>query len=201
MRAVQRSGEADMADAALLIIDMLNRFDFEDARPLVQAAYRAADAVEGLRDQARAADVPVIYVNDNYGQWQSTPDQLIDMLIGDNPEGGEMARRLAPGEQDYFVIKPEFSGFYATNLPAILPRLGVSRLILTGVAADICVLFTAADAHMREYDLWVPADAVAGVSPERAAWAIDIMRDTLSAEVAATTDLSLADWMHRQPKD
>lgn len=190
-----------MADAALLIIDMLNRFDFEDSRPLVQAAHRAADAVEHLREQAHAADVPVIYVNDNYGEWQSTPDQLIDKLIGDNPEGGEMARRLAPGEQDYFVVKPEFSGFYATNLPAILPRLGISRLILTGVAADICVLFTAADAHMREYDLWVPSDAVAGVSPERTAWAIDIMRDTLSAEVRPTAELSLADWVRSAPND
>lgn len=183
--------------AALLIIDMLNRFDFEDARPLVQAAHAAANAVERLREEARAADVPVIYVNDNYGQWQSTPEQLIEELVGDNPQGGEIAKRLAPGERDYFVIKPEFSGFYATNLPAILPRLGVSRLILTGVAADICVLFTAADAHMREYDLWVPQDAIAGVSPERTAWAIDIMRDTLSAEVASTDMLALADWIAR----
>ncbi|WP_375270805.1 cysteine hydrolase family protein [Sphingomonas sp.] len=190
-----------MADAALLIIDMLNRFDFADSRPLVEAAHRAAGAVERLREQAHAADVPVIYVNDNYGDWQSTPDQLIEQLIDDNPEGCAIARRLAPGERDYFVIKPEFSGFYATNLPAILPRLGISRLILTGVAADICVLFTAADAHMREYDLWVPADAVAGISPERTAWAIDIMRDTLSAEVRATADLSLGDWVRSAPHD
>lgn len=201
MGRVQIWGEIRVADAALLIIDMLNRFDFEDSRPLVQAAHRATDAVERLREQAHAADVPVIYVNDNYGDWQSTPDQLIEQLIGDNPEGGEMARRLAPGERDYFVIKPEFSGFYATNLPAILPRLGISRLILTGVAADICVLFTAADAHMREYDLWVPSDAVAGVSPERTAWAIDIMRDTLSAEVRATAELSLEDWVRSAPND
>jgi len=190
-----------MADAALLIIDMLNRFDFDDARPLVEAADRAADAVAALRDQAHAADVPVIYVNDNYGQWQSTPDRLIEQLIGDNPTGGEIARRLAPAEQDYFVIKPEFSGFYATNLPAILPRLGVTRLILTGVAAEVCVLFTAADAHMREYDLWVPADAVAGVSADRTNWAIEIMRDTLSAEVAPTRELSLAEWMRADRKD
>jgi len=162
---------------------------------LVEAAHRATDAIVALRDQAHAADVPVIYVNDNYGKWQSTPEQLIDELVGDNPHGGEIARQLAPAERDYFVVKPEFSGFYATNLPAILPRLGVSRLILTGVAADICVLFTAADAHMREYDLWVPADAVAGIKPDRTAWAIDIMRDTLSAEVAKAADLSLADWI------
>ncbi|WP_308461532.1 cysteine hydrolase family protein [Sphingomonas citricola] len=181
--------------AALLIIDMLNRFDFDDARPLVEAAHRATGALARRRDEARAADVPVIYVNDNYGQWQSTPEQLIDQLIGDNPTGGEIARRLAPGGSDYLVIKPEFSGFYATNLPAILPRLGVSRLILTGVAADICVLFTAADAHMLEYVLWIPADAIAGVSPDRTAWAIDIMRDTLSAEVAPTSELALADWI------
>jgi nicotinamidase-related amidase len=70
--------------------------------------------------------------------------------------GGAIVRKLAPRGNDYFVIKPQFSGFYATNLPVLLPKLGVSRLILTGIAADICVLFTAAHAHMRAYDLWVP---------------------------------------------
>nr|WP_294357004.1 isochorismatase family protein [uncultured Sphingomonas sp.] len=103
--------------AALLIIDMLNRFDFEDARPLVQAAHAAADAVERLREEARAADVPVIYVNDNYGQWQATPEQLIEELAGDNPQGGEIAKRLAPGSATISSSSPSFQAFTQRTCP------------------------------------------------------------------------------------
>ena len=94
-------------------------------------------------------------------------------------------------------MKPQFSGFYTTNLPAILPRLGVRRLVLTGIAADICVLFTAADAHMREYDLWVPADAVGSEDRQRTGWALDIMARSMKADIRPTTDLRLTDWLAR----
>jgi nicotinamidase-related amidase len=100
-----------------------------------------------------------------------------------------------PDDDDYFVIKPQFSGFYATNLQVLLPKLGVRRLILTGIAADICVLFTAADAHMRAYDLWIPRDAVASEDDRRADWALDIMRNSMEAETRATTDISLQTWL------
>ena len=186
---------------ALIIIDMINALDFDGGDRLKESAEATIAPILALRDAADAAGVPVIYVNDNDGQWHSDRDKLIEETLSRASLGQALTEALRPRDTDYFIIKPQFSGFYATNLPVLLPQLGVSRLILTGVAADICVLFTAADAHMREYDLWVPADAVAGVSPERAAWAIDIMRDTLSAEVAATTDLSLADWIRSEPED
>ena len=103
--------------------------------------------------------------------------------------------RLGPRPDDFFVIKPALSGFYATSLPVLLPKLGVSRLVLTGVAADICVLFTAADAHMRDYDLWVPADAVGSEGDERTRWALDIMQKSMGAEIRPTSELSLAAWV------
>ncbi|MCW5761106.1 MAG: cysteine hydrolase, partial [Phenylobacterium sp.] len=106
-----------------------------------------------------------------------------------------LTRRIRPRSRDYFVVKPQVSGFYATSLPALLPRLGVNRLILTGLATDICVLFTAADAHMRAYDLWVPEDATAGGSPDHKAWALQIMQRSLAAETASTARLSLAAWV------
>lgn len=106
-------------------------------------------------------------------------------------------KRIAPREDDYYVIKPQISGFYATNLPVLLPKLGVSRLILTGVAADICVLFTAADAHMRAYDLWIPVNAVASEQDQRKAWAMDIMRKSMGAETRSTDELSLQAWIGR----
>src|SRR4029450_1036623 len=97
--------------------------------------------------------------------------------------GRELFATPAPREADYFVIKPMHSGFYATNLPVLLPKLGASRVILTGVATDICVLFTAADAHMRDYEIWTPGDCVAAVSRERSGWALEIMAQAMGAEI------------------
>jgi nicotinamidase-related amidase len=105
------------------------------------------------------------------------------------------ADRLAPGGEDYFVVKPQVSGFYATSLPALLPRLGVNRLILTGVAADNCVLFTAADAHMRQYGLWVPSDGVASDRREHRNWALGIMEKSMGADTRPTDRLSFGDWL------
>ncbi|MDP1027672.1 isochorismatase family cysteine hydrolase [Sphingomonas sp. KR1UV-12] len=180
---------------ALLIVDMINDLDFDDAEAIRQPALAAAEAILALRDAADAADVPVIYVNDNGDRWHSDRSALVARVQDHGGPGADIARRLTPRDADYFVIKPQFSGFYATNLPVLLPRLEASRLILTGIAADICVLFTAADAHMREYGLWVPADTVASFDQQRTRWALDIMAGTMGADVRATTDLSLEDWL------
>jgi nicotinamidase-related amidase len=102
---------------------------------------------------------------------------------------------LEPQEEDFFVVKPQFSGFYSTYLPALLPRLGASRLILTGIAADICVLFTAADAHMREYQLWVPENCVASSNRQRTIWALEIMKNSMHAETQSTREIKLNDWL------
>ena len=103
-----------------------------------------------------------------------------------------------PAEDDFFVIKPQFSGFYSTNLPALLPRLGASRLIMTGLAADICVLFTAADAHMREYELWVPANCVASSDPRRTEWALDIMKQSMDADTRPSNAEALRWWLDKR---
>ena len=181
--------------AALLIIDMINRLDFAGGEALRPIAEAAGDRILHLREQATAAGVPVIYVNDNHGDWHEDRAAIVAKATEEACTGRDLARRLAPRPEDYFVMKPQFSGFYNTNLPAILPRVGVSRLVLTGIAADICVLFTAADAHMREYDLWVPADAVASEDPQRTAWALDIMTRSMGADTRATTERQLADWL------
>ena len=179
--------------AALLIIDMINDMKFDEGDELLGEMWAICDTVVRLRDEAAKADVPVIYVNDNYGEWHASPADIVDYVRG--TAGAPIAERLATRPDDYFVIKPHVSGFYATSLPAILPRLGVSRLILTGVAADICVLFTAADAHMREYALWVPRDAVASNQAAHRDWALRIMTKSMGAETRATNRLSLHEWL------
>jgi nicotinamidase-related amidase len=178
----------------LLIIDMINDLDFEGAEAMAPKVGALADRVLDLRAQADRQGIPVIYVNDNYGHWHSEKSKIVERCAAPGSMGAEMVRRIAPREADFFVIKPQVSGFYSTNLPVLLPRLGVRRLVLTGIAADICVLFTAADAHMREYDLWVPQDAVVSDHEERTAWALDIMAKSMGARTTATTELSLKDW-------
>lgn len=180
---------------ALLVIDMINDLSFEGAEGLREPARAAAKAIAGLRDAADAGGVPTIYVNDNYDQWHSERSRLIEHAVRHEGDRHPLVDKLMPRDEDYFVIKPQFSGFYATNLPVLLPRLGASRLIITGVAADICVLFTAADAHMREYDLWVPADTVASENEQRTRWALEIMENSIGAETRPTTDHSLDQWI------
>ncbi len=181
--------------AALLIIDMINGFEFEGGEDLRSKAGATADVILRLRESADACGAPVVYVNDNYGRWRASPSEIIDACTAASAEAEAVVRRIAPRKHDFFVIKPQVSGFYATNLPVLLPKLGVSRVVLTGVAADICVLFTAADAHMRDYDLWIPADAVASEDDRRRDWALDIMRKSLSAQTRPTTELSLRTWI------
>jgi nicotinamidase-related amidase len=180
---------------ALLVIDMLNDMVFEGAEQLLPAAEHAASVINTLRERAREAGVPVVYVNDHYGHWHSEKSQLIDYVTRSGAPGRDISRRLLPADEEYFVIKPQLSGFYASNLSVLLPKLGAKRLILTGIAADICVLFTAADAHMRDYELWIPADAVASQSDQHTRWALEIMRHSLNAEVRPTSELSLLDWL------
>jgi len=183
---------------ALLIIDMINRFDFPQAEQIKPAALAAARVIARLRDDAGRSGFPVIFVNDNFGEWHSERSRLVkSALDGEN----EISALLEPNDDDYFIIKPQFSGFYATNLPVLLPKLGVNRLILTGIATDICVLFTAADAHMRDYDLWIPEDAVAAETVDRGGWALEIMANSMSAETCPTSALSLADWAARDGED
>lgn len=180
---------------ALVVIDMLNRLNFAGGEALRPAAEAAGDTVLRLRRQADDAGVPTIYVNDNHDDWLEDRAAIVAKARHPDCPGSGLATRLAPRDSDYFVVKPQFSGFYATTLPAILPRLGISRLVLTGIAADVCVLFTAADAHMREYDLWVPADAVASEDAQRTGWALDVMRASMGADVRPTTQHSLAAWL------
>ena len=185
-----RSGKA-----ALVIIDMLNKLDFGGGETMRPHAEAAAEVIAGLREQADAAGAGVIYCNDNFGDWSQDRAELVAEALSPESAGRGLAERLRPRDDDYLVVKPQFSGFYATTLPAVLPRLGVSRLVLTGIAADICVLFTAADAHMREYELWVPADAVASEDEQRKHWALDIMARSMSAEIRPAAELSLEAWL------
>jgi nicotinamidase-related amidase len=102
-----------------------------------------------------------------------------------------MVKLLQPEEEDYFILKPRHSAFYMTNLDVLLKYLGAETLILTGIAGDICVLFTANDAYMREFRLLVPADCVASEDVEHNQHALELMQRVLKADIQPSTTLDL----------
>ena len=98
---------------------------------------------------------------------------------------------LQPEEDDYFVLKPKHSGFFSTTLETLLRYLGSRKLIITGIAANFCVLFTANDAYMRDYDLIVPSDCAVSNSAKENREALALMRKFLKAETRPSTKLRL----------
>lgn len=192
------SGEAARAGAAVLLIDVINDFDFPEAHQLLRFARPMAERIAELTRQARRRGIPVVYVNDNFGQWRSDfKAQIEHCLNADNP-GRDIVERLRPEEDDYFVLKPKHSGFYSTTLDVLLESLGVDTLVLTGVAANICVLFTANDAYMRDLKLVVPADCVASNTREDNDYALRQMGALLKAQVAPLDEL---DWASLAPSE
>jgi nicotinamidase-related amidase len=170
--------------SALLVIDVINDFAFPGGDRLAAQMGPVVDAIETLRRRYDAAQRPVIYVNDNFGRWRSDFDEVIAWCSREGAAGARIASRLKPRGSDYFVLKPAQSGFYQTALATLLEHLEVSHLTLTGVTVDQCVLTTAMDAHIRDYPLWVPADAVASITPERRQRALDHMREVLGVRIS-----------------
>lgn len=181
----------DSAPIALLLIDVINDFEFEGGEALFRMALPAAHAIAALKDQAKALKIPVIYVNDNFGRWQSNFRELIDHCLHDGVRGEPVARLLLPDADDYFILKPKHSGFYQTTLEILLTHLEAKTLILAGFAGDFCVLFTANDAYMRDYKLIVPCDCVASESDEYNQQALDLMARVLKAQVQNSQGLDL----------
>ena len=147
--------------------------------------------VAALKRRARQAGIPSIYVNDNFGRWQSDFQKLIRHCLDEEVCGKPLATLLRPDDEDYFVLKPKHSGFYSTTLDLLLRALGVHTLILTGIAGNICVLFTANDAYMREYRLVIPADCVASNTVQENTSALQLMRTVLKADIRPSTALDL----------
>ncbi len=151
----------DDCAAALLLVDVVNPLDFPEANDLLAFALPMADRLAALKRRARKAGVPVIYANDNFGRWRSDLSAVVERCLEPGCKGRPLVERLMPLADDYFVLKPKHSAFYTTSLDLLLRHLGTQTLIVGGVAANICVLFTANDAYMRDFRLAVPADGVA----------------------------------------
>ena len=149
-----------VSGTALLLIDVINDLAFEGSAALVAQAQAMAGPLARLKRRAATAGVPAIYINDNFGQWRSDFRRTVAHCTSRSSPGHRVSRRLRPRASDYFVLKPKHSGFYDTTLDTLLEKLHIRRVILTGIAGNICVLFTANDAYMREYKIFAPADCI-----------------------------------------
>jgi nicotinamidase-related amidase len=180
----------DECRVALLVIDMINAFDFDGADAMLPRALAAAQAIAELKARAKKARVPVVYVNDNFGRWRSDFRQILERCL--RSPGRDIAELLKPDEDDYFVLKPKHSGFQFTTLDVLLQHLGAETVVLTGVAGNFCVLFTAHDAYMRDYKLVVPRDCIASLTEQRDREALKHMAEVTKADVRPSAELDFA---------
>ncbi|MET0659142.1 MAG: isochorismatase family cysteine hydrolase, partial [Steroidobacteraceae bacterium] len=159
-----------------------------DGATVRRAALRIAKPIARLKQRAHAAQIPVIYVNDTAGKWESDQQAFVDRCL--RGKGREIAELLRPAQDDYFMFKPKHSAFYGTPLEELLGMLKVQRLVLTGTTSHQCVLFTASDAHVRELAATVATDCVAAATAEETRHALFIYRRALQAQVVRSTSIS-----------
>jgi nicotinamidase-related amidase len=182
----------DTCPAALLLVDVINPVDFPEAGQFLRHAVPAAKRLAELKRRARAAGVPVVYANDNFGKWRSDLTAVVGRCLEPGCPGQPLAELLRPDSEDYIVLKPKHSAFFSTTLDTLLRYLGTRTLVLGGFATDICVLFTANDAYMRDLRLVIPADGVASNRAEDRDAVLALMRRVLKAQTPPAAEIDFA---------
>jgi nicotinamidase-related amidase len=177
--------------AALLLVDVINDLEFEGGGELLERALPMAERLARLASRAREACMPVIYVNDNFGRWRSDFRQLVRHCLEEGTRGAPVVRLLQPAKDDFFVLKPKHSGFFATPLDVLLRYLGSRTLVITGMDLASCVFYTAADAHLRDHRVIVPPDCTASRDEELHRNALLHMKRTLAVELTESEALDL----------
>jgi len=181
----------DRCRVALLIVDMINALDFPGNEELVRESSRLGQNVAALKRRCREAGIPAIYVNDNHGKWRSDFSAVIRHCDREGVPGREMVRQVLPAAEDYLVLKPKHSGFYATPLDTLLQYIQVERLIMTGISSNSCILLTASDAFVRDYKLFIPSDCVAGQNAEQHRKSLELMRCNFATNTDESAKLDL----------
>jgi nicotinamidase-related amidase len=186
---VSRAVAIPVTGTALLLIDVINDLAFEGSEGLVQQAEPMATRLARLKRRASAAGIPTIYINDNFGRWRSDFRQTVAHCTKPGSPGRVVSRRLRPATRDYFVLKPKHSAFFDTTLDTLLTALRIRRVILTGIAGNICVLFTANDAYMRELQIYAPADCIVSNTAADNEHALQQIGTVLKGNVASSPTL------------
>ena len=179
----------DDSPVVVVVIDVINDLEFPGGEELEGPAVEMARTLYPLLDRARKAGVSVIYANDNFGKWRSDFRALLDHCLNDDVRGRRVVEQLRPGADDYFILKPKHSAFFATALDTLLSYLKARTLILAGLATDSCVLATATDADMRDLHVVVAQDCVAAMTAERHERALAHLRETLDVRTTDGADI------------
>ncbi|HET9634521.1 MAG TPA: isochorismatase family cysteine hydrolase [Gemmatimonadaceae bacterium] len=187
----------DESPVALVLIDVINDMEFDTGAALFRNALPAARNLAELKKRAQEAGVATIYVNDNFGKWRSDFRQQLDHVLEDGCRGEPIAHLLKPDKEDYFVLKAKHSGFYHTQLDLLIDYLQVKTVILGGFATDMCVLFTASDAYLRDLDIIVPPDCCAAATMEHHNQALQHMSRVLHIKTPASAELNLEELVDR----
>lgn len=172
--------------AALLLVDFINPLEAPLSRLLVKAMLQAAGRAARLKTRARRAGVPVIYANDNFGHWTSEFSALVQRCERAGGDAARIVQMVGPSPRDHSILKPRHSAFFDTPLGFLLETLRIDVLIITGTTTDSCITFTAHDAYLRKYALWIPRDCVAAERPAYGDAALAQMQRTLKAHVGTS---------------
>ena len=185
-------GDDHRSETALLLIDVINDLEFPGGESLADQARHIVQPLAQLKARAKQAGAAAIYVNDNFGRWKSDFRQILQHCLEDHVRGEFLATALQPDEDDYFILKPKNSGFFDSALDILLDHLGAKTLVLTGLATNLCVLFTANDAHMRNYRVIVPNDCVAAETSDSSEAALRLMAEELDVDVRPSAGIDLS---------
>jgi len=167
----------------LIIVDFINPFDFNEADDLLPSALLAAKATAKLKKKLSKKGIPVIYANDNYGTWHSDFKDILRSCLILKGKRGEISKTLSPQNNDLVILKPQHSAFHSTPLEHLLSQMQVKKIIICGVACDICVFLTATDARMLGYEVWVPENCTAAETPERKVQALRQLKDVFNCSI------------------
>jgi nicotinamidase-related amidase len=131
---------------ALVVIDMLNRYEHDDADTLRKSVEEVLPVMQALISRAREQDAPIVYVNDNNDDWSAGPAELCEQALAGVHSA--LVEPILPPPGAAFITKARHSIFYETSLEYLLRNQGIERLILTGQVAEQCVLY-ARDDHAQ----------------------------------------------------
>ena len=180
-----------MPRRALVVIDMINTYDHEDAERLRESAEEVVPVLGELVERARAAGAPIIYVNDNFGEWRSDHRALVEEAV--SGEHGSLVEPIVPDEDAMFVVKARHSIFYETPLEYLLDQEDIEEVVLTGQATEQCILYSALDAHIRHIPVVVPREAVAHIHEDLAEAALRMMEVNMEAEIVDADEVRFGD--------
>jgi nicotinamidase-related amidase len=191
--SMAKSKTSHKSPLALILVDVINHFEFPDGDRVLRQALPIAPRIARLKKRARSEGIPVIYVNDNFGQWRSQASELVAYCLRPEAIGIKFVEQIQPDNEDYFVLKPMHSAFYQTPLDVLLQYLGATSLILCGLATNSCIVCTAHDANMREFGLIVPSDCSASRTPTEHKQTIQHIRGMTKAKIASSATLRLGE--------